>query len=254
MNQLILIGASNVTIAFPRLVNGLAEWVDEPLEIWGVHGHGRSYGAWSKVLGRALPGITESRFWDDWAPSGSSAPPRALVTDIGNDILYGHDTDQILDWVETCLKRLQDLGAKVVMTRLPLASLETLSRIRFTLARKILFPRCGLSLADVSREARKLDAGVVELAQRYSTPLTEPQGHWYGLDPIHIRSRWIESAWQQILDDWFDGGPPPSFPRVGIRRDLQAWRWWPAERARRGHLTETPQPVFQQNGLNVRLY
>ena len=117
MNQLILIGASNVTIAFPRLVNGLAEWVDEPLEIWGVHGHGRSYGAWSKVLGRALPGITESRFWDDWAPSDSSAPPRALVTDIGNDILYGHDTDQILDWVETCLKRLQDLiGLNIQMS------------------------------------------------------------------------------------------------------------------------------------------
>ena len=224
MNQLILIGASNVTIGFPRLVNGLAGKIGEPLEIWGVHGHGRSYGAWSKVLGRALPGITESRFWDAWTPSDNAAPPRALITDIGNDILYGHDTDQILEWVETCLSRLQDLGARVVMTRLPLASLETLSRVRFSLAKGILFPRCRLSLADVSREARKLDSGVIELAERCSTPLTEPQGRWYGFDPIHIRSRWIESAWQQILDGWFAGEPPPSFPRVGIRRDLEAWR------------------------------
>jgi hypothetical protein len=254
MKQLILIGASNVTIAFPRLVNGLVERIAEPLEIWGVHGHGRSYGTWSKVLGRSLPGITESRFWDAWTPSENGSTPRAVLTDIGNDILYGHDTTRILEWVETCIKRLRDRQAEIVMTRLPLASLETLSRVRFSCARNILFPGCSLSLAEIHRQAHEVDAGVIALAGTYSIPLTEPQGCWYGIDPIHIRGRWIESAWQQILGEWFPGDPLPAFPRVGLRRALQTWRWWPAERGRRGRVTETPQPVFQHDRLSVRLY
>jgi len=102
------------------------------LEIWGVHGHGRSFGIWSKVLGRSLPGITESRFWETFAPTENGPPPRALLTDIGNDILYGQETTRILEWVETCIERLQRWDTRIVMTRLPLASLEKLSHIRFT--------------------------------------------------------------------------------------------------------------------------
>ena len=254
MNQLILIGASNVTIAFPRLVHGLSQRVGGPLEIWGVHGHGRSYGTWSKVLGRSLPGIIGSRFWDAWPPSEHATPPRALLTDIGNDILYGHDAAQILEWVETCVNRLKGLDAEIAMTRLPLASLETLSRLRFTLARKILFPGCRLDLSEIRRQAEELDSGVIALAAKYSIPLTEPEGRWYGIDPIHIRSRFMESAWQKIVGGWFPATSPPAFRKVGLSRSLQAWRWWPAERGRCGRVTETPQPVFRQGELSIRLY
>jgi hypothetical protein len=206
------------------------------------------------VLGRSLPGIIGSRFWDAWTPSNNTTPPRALLTDIGNDILYGHDAAQILEWVETCVDRLKGLDAEIVMTRLPLASLEKLSRLRFTLARKILFPGCSLALADVRRHADELDAGVIALAAKHSIPLAEPEGRWYGIDPIHIRSRWMESAWQKILRGWFPDTSPPAFRRVGLSRALQAWRWWPAERGRCGRVTETAQPVFQQGELSVRLY
>jgi len=254
MNQLILIGASNVTIGFPRLVDGLAQKPGQPLEIWGVHGHGRSYGTWSKVLGRSLPGITESRFWETFAPVENGPPPRALLTDIGNDILYGHEATRILEWVETCIERLKRWDTRIVMTRLPLASLEKLSRIRFTIARKILFPGCSFSLAEIHQQAREVDSRIVTLADKHSIPLTEPQGHWYGIDPIHIRSRCLDSAWQQILGGWVPDESSPSFPRGGLRRALQVWRWWPAERGRRGRVTETSQPVFQHDDLSVRLY
>ena len=254
MKQLILIGASNVTIAFPRLVSGLAHAVGDPLQIWGIHGHGRSYGGWSRVLGRSLPGITDSRFWDAWQPAEDGVRPRAVLTDIGNDILYGHDSDRILEWVETCLERLQSLDADTVMTRLPLASLKSLSPIRFALARRILFPSCNLSLARISQQAHELDAGVIALADKYSIPLTKPEGNWYGIDPIHIRGRFMEPAWQKILGKWFSTDPPPKFPRVGLRRALKTWRWWPAERGCCGRVTETTQPVFQYNRLSVHLY
>lgn len=254
MNRVILIGASNVTLAFPRLVSGLTTAIDSPLEIWGAHGHGRSYGTWSKVLGRALPGINDCRLWNELSMGENDPKPRALVTDIGNDVLYGHESSQILDWVESCLQRLRSLQADIVMTRLPLASIERLSRLRFALARRILFPRCPLSLEDVTRIAHELDAKLASLGEEYGASIVEPLGHWYGFDPVHVRSRSMNRAWCHILRAWFPAENPPRFPRVSLHRTLRAWRWWPAERSRRGSLTKTPQPVFQHNGLTVRLY
>ncbi|MBQ18403.1 MAG: hypothetical protein CMJ65_14900 [Planctomycetaceae bacterium] len=253
MNRVILIGASNVTMAFPRLVNGLGTAFDSPLEIWGAHGHGRSYGTWSKVLGRALPGISNCRLWKEWSVAESDPRPRALLTDIGNDVLYGHESPQIIDWIESCLQRLRSMQAKIVMTRLPLASLQRLSRLRFTVARRILFPRCALKFDDVIRIAHELDDRLTSLGEEYGANIVEPLGHWYGLDPIHVRSRCMNRAWRHILQAWF-AGDPPGFPRVSLQRTLNTWRWWPAERSRRGRLTETTQPVFRHNGLTVRLY
>ena len=34
-------------------------------------------------------------------------PTRALVTDVGNDIVYGYSVGQILAWVDEALNRLQ---------------------------------------------------------------------------------------------------------------------------------------------------
>ncbi len=266
VEQFILIGASNVTIGFPRLVHGLARWVGGPIEIWGVHGHGRSYGTWSKVMGRALPGILQSRFWDEWVAVEKGPPPRAVVTDIGNDILYGHDNEEITGWVETCVARLQHIGARIVMTRLPLASLAKLSQTRFAIARRILFPNCRLSLDHITEQAHDLDRQLQGLCAQRNIPLVEPEGHWYGIDPIHIRRSRLHPAWQKILSAWngdhqeHPGEPHPSdgsgpaFHSVGMGQALRTWRWWPAERSRRGQVTETPQPVHTGDGLSVRLY
>jgi len=60
-------------------------------------GHGRSYGAHSKFVVRTLPGILQSGLWRH-LESLSTVPTRALVTDIGNDILYGFSAEQTLAW------------------------------------------------------------------------------------------------------------------------------------------------------------
>ena len=51
-------------------------------------------------------------------------PTAALVTDIGNDLLYGVPVEQLLEWVEGCLDRLADVGAKTIVTQLPVDSVE----------------------------------------------------------------------------------------------------------------------------------
>src|SRR5439155_11570702 len=100
--RVVLLGASNLTLGFPMLVSELRAWLGSPVEILCAHGHGRSYGLASRVLFRELPGIVECGLWRALA-SAPARPTLALLTDVGNDIMYGRDVEEIAGWVETAL-------------------------------------------------------------------------------------------------------------------------------------------------------
>ena len=86
--RVVLLGASNLVAGLPRVVEAARSVWGGPLDILAAAGHGRSYGRSSRVLWRTLPGILSCGLWEDLArrPPASTA---ALLTDVGNDILYG---------------------------------------------------------------------------------------------------------------------------------------------------------------------
>jgi hypothetical protein len=202
-----VLGASNVVRCLSTVVETAQRVLEGPIDFLGAIGFGRSYGMTSRVLGRRLPGIVDCGLWKDL----SGRPPAetyALLTDIGNDIVYGADVDQIAEWVEQCLKRLSPICQRIVVTELPLDSLATLGALRFSFFRALLFPKSRLSLNDAQSCARSLDARVLELAERYGACVKTPQAKWYGLDPIHIRMRHWSRVWREILCDWRDDVHP----------------------------------------------
>ena len=87
-------------------------------------GHGRSYGQDSTVFGRKISGIFPCALWQD-LQNRPTLPTAALVTDIGNDLLYGVPPDQLLEWVERCLDRLAEAGAATIVTQLPVGQHRT---------------------------------------------------------------------------------------------------------------------------------
>src|SRR5918993_3764843 len=99
---------------------------DTDVRIVAALGHGRSYGATSAFVVRRLPGILRSGLWAQ-LESTPIVPTRALVTDVGNDILYGFSGDQILTWVDDAVTRLTQVSADIVLTGLPIESIRRLS-------------------------------------------------------------------------------------------------------------------------------
>ncbi len=223
--RVILLGASNLTRGVSVVFQTLRLMVGAPIDCYIAMGHGRSYGADSNVLGRTLPGITECGLWQavDDAPAAETF---ALVTDIGNDIVYGRSVETIVTWVDSCLSRLMQLNARLIITRLPLASLMSLSDLRFRIAKTILFPRHRLDLGVAIDKARQIDEALVNLGERYDAHLIEPRGNWYGLDPVHIRSHLQARAWAEILASWAAEG-------IGEVRAQPSWRRWLKLRAPR---------------------
>lgn len=156
-----------------------------PSEVLVAAGHGRSYGQSSQVLVRELPGIVRSGLWRQ-LQTGEPKPVIAFLTDVGNDIPYGYTPDQILRWVSWCIQQLQHFDARIVMTNLPMTSIESLSEMRFKLLRNLIFPSCLFSRDEVIARAQAVHQGLNEFAVRHQLILYEPEPRWMGVDGIHI--------------------------------------------------------------------
>lgn len=203
--RVVLLGASNLTKSIGTVIGTAAAVWGGPLDVLGAWGHGRSYGRASRLFGRELPGIEECGLWADLA-AAPEVPAAALVTDIGNDLLYEEPVEQILAWVEQCLDRLAAAQARTIVTLWPIENLRTLSRARYYLMRTLLVPSCRLSLEEIGRRAIAVDEAVEQLTRARGMRVARHQPNWYGFDPIHIRMGHRRHAWRELLGGWHPDG------------------------------------------------
>ena len=219
--RIVLLGASNLTRAFSTVVETSRRIFESPLEILAALGHGRSYGMHSSVLGRRLPGILQCGLWEALRESQAQRPDLptyALITDIGNDLVYGMEVSVVVDWLEQCLNRLEAVGSRVVMTLLPVASLEQLGRWRYSLFKSILFPSSAMDFDTVTRRALELNSALESLVQRQGVHGVIQSASWYGWDPIHMKMRLWPMIWKKILSNWNQNKFFSDLARGSLRR------------------------------------
>ena len=210
-NRLILLGASNLTLSLRLVIHLMQRRVGGPSEILAAVGHGRAYGIFSQVLGRGLPGIAACRLWQH-LDSSEARPTVALLTDIGNDILYGLPPEQILCAVEWCAGQLQKQSAQIVVTNLPIASIEHLSELRYTFFRTMFYPSSQLSRAQTLHCARAVHQGLTEMASRGHFALYEQKPIWFGQDGIHVSYLQRQAFYQDLVQQ---------FPQVHAQSDSE---------------------------------
>ena len=250
--RVVLLGASNLIRGLTTVLRIAYRLWGGPLDVLAACGLGRSYGLRMPFLWRELPAIADCGLWQAVAhrPSARTA---ALLTDVGNDLLYDVPVPRIIAWVEACLDRLLRAGARVVLTPLPLCSVTAVSRARFLALRSLLFPGCRLSYATVLDRAIDLDQRLRLLAKTRGAVIVEHRPEWYGFDPIHIRWRRRLAAWGNILAPWTDGARADEVP-------VHLGRWFrlrlvPERRWLFGREQHHSQPCCQlPDGTTLALY
>jgi len=207
LRRVVLLGASNLSLGWPHLMRAVFARFSESLHVYTAHGMGRSYVADSAFGWRTLPGILDCGMWDELDDQSPQVPLNALITDLGNDLVYGKSPETVAAAAEHAIDRLRTISpnAHVVLARPPRESVESLSAWRFHLFRLVLFPSCSLSLRDIIAATNELDERVQELWKRAGVAIVEQPGAWFGLDPIHIRARWRQFAFSQMTRAWPDG-------------------------------------------------
>ena len=255
--QVILLGASNIARAFPLLVQTLRQGLSGRLDILAAMGHGRAYGQWSRILGRALPGIIDCRIWPLLqGPSGVCPSPLAVITDLGNDLVYGAEAATLLGWLETIIERLSACRATIVLVSLPMASLDRMTPTQFAWTRRLLFPKHPVTWNTLRIQVHRLDQGMRDISQRHGLHWVETEPNWYGIDPIHLRRACWPTAWDAVFSQWpgWQPGPGGRSAPPGLLESLNLRRLRPAEWRLLGWDFRTPQPVRCEAEYRLFLY
>lgn len=258
----VMLGASNLTRGLATAATIARRSHHAPLDIMTAPGNGRSYGWYARILGRGLPAIIDCGLWRD-LEARRRLPTTALLTDIGNDVMYGAQVDEILRWIEICLERLAKIDATLIVTGLPLANLAAIGPLRYQAFRRLLFPRNRDSLARVTERAQAVDAGARRLAETYGAAFIEPRAEWYGLDPIHYLRRHWRTVWREFL--FRDAAATPldldaaSSVGAALDRSYLSWArtqfWMPEERWLFGIAQRRAQPsVTFDDGTRISIY
>ncbi|RIK82130.1 MAG: hypothetical protein DCC68_07320 [Planctomycetota bacterium] len=253
--RVVVLGASNVTRGISTIVETAQLALGGPIELYAAFGHGRSLGLYTRVLGRGLCSLLDAGLWralDDRPRPDASF---ALLTDIGNDLMYEVPPEKICRWVEKILERCQSVARRVVVTELPLASIERLGPRRFAILRSVIFPRCRLALDEARRRAIEINDAVRRAARERGATVVAHDAAWYGLDPIHIRRREFARAWNAVLSAWNVGDRGAALARGSLRRWIQLGLFSPEKRAFFGIERSRRQPAGAlRDGSTVWLY
>lgn len=257
-SDVVLLGASNLTLCLPRILRIIEASQLNPVHVWAAHGHGRSYGNWSSAFIRSLPGIRDSQLWQDLDHklnrSDRDSTRLAVITDIGNDLIYGTSAECLLEWIHSCLERLENLGFQMTLTQLPLESLRELTPMRFRVAKSLFFPTHPTTWEQIRQQVEILAPELNKLCERSGRRIVVPPGHWYGMDPIHIRRSQRLQAWQMILDSFPEMGSSASVSSPRLDVSIRHWLRAPAERRLLGLTHRAAQPTLSTARLRLSVY
>lgn len=242
--HVVVLGASNVTLGFPRIVAEIRRLFRGPVQIFAAHGHGRSYGtggSWAPF--RWLPGVLKCGLWEAFEKlregPGEEIPVYGLATDIGNDLLFGASPEQIDEWLAECLGRLNGFGATLTVGRPPVFALQRLGKTRYRTTRSFFFPKSPLTYERMLVDVPRLDDLIERRAATAGATTFTPRPEWYGFDPIHIRRACRPAAWREIVGQWKTAEEDLG---AGPRAEWRHWLLKPAVKfvKRQPRMTEQP--------------
>ncbi len=199
--------------------------------------------------------MLDAGLWRELADAPRPEASFALLTDIGNDLMYEVDPEIICRWVEKILLRCQSVARRVVVTALPLASIQRLGPRRYMTIRRIIFPRCRLTLDEAKRRAATIDEAVRRTAEQHGATVVDHDATWYGFDPIHVRRTHFAHAWASILAAWNERETSVALARGSLRRWVHLGVLSPEKRAFFGIERHRRQPAGRlRDGSTVWLY
>lgn len=202
----VCLGASNLARGRRALTHCLEiNLHPRPARFLYAHGPGRGYCAWGGVLHVVYPPIGASRVLDAAREKAEKASHVvALVTDIGNDIMYDIPVETITACLDRIFQQLSGLNARILVTPIPSYFETDLGELSFRCLRGIFYPRSkvdhGQAVLAIQRINKFLGHAVSE-----NVSLISGLENFMGWDKIHYSLLKSHLAWSRIAAEMLRG-------------------------------------------------
>jgi hypothetical protein len=195
---LVLLGASNLSrgcFAFAKHMRTCLH--PRSVEVLIASGPGRAYYASGGLLNASYPPIHTSDIFEvAHSKSESGYQVIALVTDIGNDIMYGVPAEQVIETIQQVFENLQSMNAEIFHTTLPIAfEKKKVHPVWFYILRSVLLPFSKVSYDEATMGITKVNRFLKEY--RYGHLISD-MNRYLGFDEIHYGWLCAHSAWSHV--------------------------------------------------------
>ncbi len=197
-------GASNLARGYRALthclVSGLAP---QRVEVFNAMGPGRGYCAWGGIFNIRYPSIGSSGILESArAHADRDCRVVALITDIGNDIMYGVPASEIIACLDTLLQKLNALNAEVFVHPIPLDFSKDVSKRQFRILKTIFYPRSAIDYHQ-AQEAVSAINDFLRTQAGGRIHLLPGAKDFCGVDKIHYSIFRSHKAWSRVAHEMF---------------------------------------------------
>ncbi|TDJ52582.1 MAG: hypothetical protein E2O43_03930 [Nitrospina sp.] len=198
---LMLLGASNLARGCFALGWHLKRCLHpRRVEVMIAAGPGRGYHMPGGLLHVVYPPIRSSPIFEAaMEKSQSGARVVALVTDIGNDILYGVPEEDLIETLQQIFTRLQSMRAEIFYTTIPQIFETGVHPALFHVLRTVLFPRSRVSYDQTQRAVGRINRFLKDAAKD-PLRLVPDMDRFTGMDEIHYSVFRASHAWMYMAE------------------------------------------------------
>lgn len=194
-------GASNLARGYSALVNSLIHCLcPQPVEILHAMGPGRGYIAQGGVFNVSYAPIVDSGI----VKAARKRQPEtsktlALITDIGNDIMYDVPVAEIMAGLDSLMRELNGMDAEVFVNPIPMDLLEDVSEQQFRMLRRVFYPRSPVTYSGAADAVSKINISLRESVGG-RIHLLPSFKDYCGVDKIHYSVFHSHRAWSEVVN------------------------------------------------------
>ena len=197
----VLLGASNLARSYSALIRHIPRNISSS-EFLNALGPGRGYCARGGLLNFTYSPIGECGVMKSakvYAERGFRMA--VLLTDIGNDIMYGVPESTLIESLDTLIEKSLKMNAEVFMTSIHVDVSKDMGKTSFKLLKSIFYPNSPVTFDQADSAVKKLNHYLVEKSlQNERVHLVNGLGAFCGLDKIHYGLFKSHLAWSRIAN------------------------------------------------------
>ena len=202
----LLMGASNLARGYSMLTHHLSECLEKnKTEFLNALGPGRGFCARGGIFNITYSPIQDCQIIESGEKKSKEALRTVvLITDIGNDLLYGVSADTLIASLDIMIDEILKWDADIFLTSIHVNLKKDVSPTIFLVLRSLLYPSSKVNYEEMDLSIFKVNDYLEEKVRKNETiHLITGLEAFAGLDKIHYSLFKTHAAWSAVAEKIF---------------------------------------------------
>ena len=195
----IFLGASNLARSFYGLKRCIGRCIfPRPASFMHAMGPGRGYVSRGGILNAIYSPILNCGIFEAVRNKRiKNQQVVALITDIGNDIMYDVSPEKIIGGLQYIFNALDGFETNIFITPIPIDLENDISEFHFQIIRQVYFPKSPVKHSQASNNIKAINKFILQSSNKKITVINDMK-QFCGIDKIHYSILKSQSAWSHI--------------------------------------------------------